>query len=231
MERITVTRPDGGHCTAYEETSPNHTSAPGLVVLQEWWGVNDQIKSVAAQYAAQGYRVVVPDLYRGQMGLDAKEAEHLMSNLNFADAASQDVRGAVQYLKATGAPRVGVIGYCMGGALTLLATVFVPEVDAAVVWYGFPPLEFIDATKIAVPILAHFATDDAFFPIAGVDALEAKLASAHVTFECHRYHAQHAFANETHVDRPLPMKYDATAAATAWSRTLPFLHRHLRAGR
>ena len=74
-----------------------------------------------------------------------------MGKLNFGDAAGQDVRGAVQHLKSTGSGKVGVVGYCMGGALTLLSAVFVPEADAAVVWYGFPPLDYIDASKIKAP--------------------------------------------------------------------------------
>src|SRR5204862_6414598 len=128
-----------------EPASGGH--APGIVISQEWWGLNDQIKGVANRMAETGYRALVPDLYRGKLGLDAKEAEHLMTNLNFADAAGQDVRGAVQYLKTSSA-KVGVTGYCMGGALAILASVFVPEVDATVAWYGFPPLEYVDASRI-----------------------------------------------------------------------------------
>mgnify|MGYP001259415151 CR=1 FL=1 len=113
--------------------------------------------------------------------VDAKEAEHLMSGLNFGDAASQDIRGAVQYLKQGGS-KVGVSGYCMGGALTILAAVFVPEVDAAVAWYGFPPLEYVDASKIKAPLMGHFAIHDGFFKIEQVDQLEQKLNAAGVPY-------------------------------------------------
>src|ERR687884_585500 len=81
------------------------SSAPGLVVVQEWWGLNKQIKGVADRFAQRGFRVLVPDLYRGKIGVDAEEAHHLMDGLNFADAASQDIRGAVQYLKQS-SPKV-----------------------------------------------------------------------------------------------------------------------------
>ena len=226
MTSIAFPRPDGQTCTGWYAEPSNPAHAPGLVVIQEWWGINEQIKGVAEQYAAAGYRVLVPDLYRGKRGLDAAEAEHLMKELDFADAASQDIRGAVQYLKRAGT-KAGVAGYCMGGALTLLAAVFVPEVDAAVTWYGFPPLEYVDATKITAPVMGHFATEDAFFPIAMVDALEQKLTAAGVTHTIHRYQAKHAFANETNIDKPIPIKYDATAAATAWTRTTAFLGRTL----
>jgi carboxymethylenebutenolidase len=173
--------------------------------------------------------VLIPDLYRGTVCLDAKEAEHQMTGLNFGDAAGNDIRGAVQYLKQT-SPSVGVTGFCMGGALTLLAAAFVPEADAAVAWDGFPPLEYIDASKIKGPLMGHFATEDAFFPIAQVDALEQKLKAAGVNYTFHRYNAQHAFANETNVNKPIPIKYDQNAAETAWQRTLEFFDQHLGAG-
>ena len=228
MNRITYKRPDGGECEGLLFEAAGRPRAPGLVVVQEWWGINEQIKGVAQQYADRGYRVLVPDLYRGKMSLDAKEAEHLMSGLDFADAAGQDIRGAVQYLKAS-APKVGVTGYCMGGALTLLSACLVPELDAAVAWYGFPPLEYIDATKIKAPLMGHFAVRDAFFPIAQVDALEQKLKAAGVRCEFHRYEADHAFANETNVSQPIPIVYEPSAAQKAFDRTIGFVGRHLAA--
>ena len=228
MSQITFKRPDGEDCAGYLVEPQAGTSAPGVVVLQEWWGVNDQIKGVANRYAELGLRALVPDLYRGKVGLDAKEAEHLMSGLDFGQAAGLDVRGAVQYLKRT-SKKVGVTGYCMGGALTLLAAANVPEIDAAVPWYGFPPLEYIDATKIKAPLLGHFATHDAFFPIATVAELERKLDAAHVRYEFHRYEAQHAFANESPPDQTVAVRYDPKAAETAWQRTVAFFDRHLRA--
>ena len=227
MSQVTFTRPDGTSCSGYYVEPAAGTRAPGVVIIQEWWGLNDQIKGVAKRYAELGYRALVPDLYRGQVGLDAKEAEHLMTGLNFGDAAGQDVRGAVQHLKSTGSGTVGVTGYCMGGALTLLSAVFVPGTDAAVAWYGFPPLEYIDASKITAPLMGHFAIHDAFFPITGVDALEEKLKAAGVRYTFHRYEAQHAFANENNVNPGMPLKYDPTAADTAWTRTVEFFDKNL----
>jgi carboxymethylenebutenolidase len=226
---IEYKRPDGQSVQGYLAEPANAPNAPGVVVIQEWWGLNAQIKGVADRYAAAGYVALVPDLYRGKATVEAAEAEHLMTNLNFGDAASQDVRGAVQYLKGR-CPKVGVSGYCMGGALTLLAAVFVPEADAGVVYYGYPPLEFIDASKIRIPLLGHWAVDDAPFPIAGVDKLEQKLREAGVAFEFHRYQAMHAFSNETQVGaNRLPItEFKPEAAATAWERTLDFWGKHLR---
>lgn len=221
-------RPDGKGLHGYLAEPARPAGAPGVVVIQEWWGINAQIRGVADRLAAAGFTALVPDLYRGKSTVEAEEANHLMSELNFGDAAGQDVRGAVQYLKARGA-KVAVSGFCMGGALTLLSACAAPEIDAAVVWYGCPPLEYIDAAKIRAPLLGHFATQDEFFPVAGIDALEAKLREAGVTFEFHRYLAHHAFANETAVGpgRIPQTQYDPVWAQQAWDRTLRFLGHQL----
>ena len=225
---INYSRPDGGNVAGYLTEPAGGAAAPGMVVIQEWWGLNDQIRGVADKLAAAGYRALVPDLYRGKVALEANEAQHLMTGLNFGDATGQDIRGAVQYLKATGSAKVGVTGFCMGGALTVLSAVNVPEADACVIWYGFPPLEYVDASKIKAPLLGHWATRDEAFPIGKVDELEAKLRAANVAFEFHRYDAKHAFANETADSKNLAMlKYDAAAAALAWQRTMDFLRKHL----
>ena len=226
MSTVTFTRPDGKDCSGYYAEPANGTKAPGLVVIQEWWGVNDHIKSVADHYAKKGYRALVPDLYRGKVGLDAKEAEHLMGGLNFGDAATQDVRGAVQYLKQS-SPKVGVTGYCMGGALTILAACFVPEADAAVAWYGFPPLDYVDASKIKAPLMGHFAIHDGFFKIEQVDELESKLKAAGVTYTFYRYEAGHAFASDDPIIHTVGLKKNEAAATQAWTRTLEFLDQQL----
>jgi len=224
---ISYLRPDGKKVDGYL-TEPKAANAPGIVIIQEWWGVNDQIRGVAERLATAGYRALVPDLYRGKSTVEAEEAHHLMSGLNFADAASEDVRGGVQLLKKNGR-KVAVTGFCMGGALTLLAACMAPEVDAAVVWYGCPPLEYIDAAKIKAPLLGHWATQDEFFKIATVDQLEEKLRAANVNYDFHRYLAHHAFANETAVGphRIPQTQYDAIWAQQAWDRTFRFLGRWL----
>jgi len=226
---VSFKRPDGKGVEGYLAEPAQPAGAPGVVVLQEWWGLNDQIKGVADRLAKAGYRALVPDLYRGKSTLDAAEAEHLMGGLDFGDAAGQDVRGAVQYLKGAGT-KVGVTGFCMGGALTLLAAVNAPEGDAFVAWYGFPPLEYIDASRIKAPLQGHFATEDQFFPIEKVDELEQKLRAANVKFEFYRYRAKHAFANEQANERKLPpLEYNPQAAELAWQRMLDFFARHLKA--
>ena len=228
---IEFKRPDGQAVGGYLAQAEGQASAaaPGVVVIQEWWGLNDQIRSVADRLAQAGYSALVPDLYRGQSTVEAEEAHHLMTGLNFGEAASQDVRGALQHLKAQGCAKVGVTGFCMGGALAVLTLTMAPEADAGVVWYGYPPLEYVDAAKVRAPVLAHWALQDQAFAIDGVDALEAKLKGAGVTYEGWRYLAQHGFANETaQGPRRIPItQYDAVWAQTAWDRTLRFFGRTL----
>jgi carboxymethylenebutenolidase len=223
---ISFNRPDGQAVQGYLAECPGATGA--VVVIQEWWGLNDQIRGVADRIAAAGYTALVPDLYRGKSTVEAEEAHHLMSALNFGDAASQDVRGAVQHLKASHA-KVGVTGFCMGGALTVLSLTMAPEADAGVVWYGLPPLEYVDASKIKAPMIAHWAEQDVPFPIATVDPLEARLLEAGVSFKGYRYLAQHGFANEeAQGPRRLAMtQYDAAWAQLAWDRSFAFFGKHL----
>ena len=132
-QTVSFQRPDGQSVQGYLAEPASPQGAPGVVVIQEWWGLNDQIRGVAERLAAAGYVALVPDLYRGKSTVEAEEAHHLMSHLNFGDAASMDVRGAVQALKERGAPKVGVTGFCMGGALTVLALTMAPQADAGVV--------------------------------------------------------------------------------------------------
>ena len=221
---ITFKRPDGATVEAYLAEPANAKDAPGIVVIQEWWGLDDETRAVADRLAKAGYRALVPDLYRGKLALEANEAEHLMNDLNFGDAASQDIRGAVQHLKSTGSAKVAVTGFCMGGALTVLSAGLVPECDGTVVWYGYPPLEYVDAQAIKKPMLAHWALHDEFFSIAGVDQLEQKLKAAGVDYDFQRYDAKHAFANPKADSRDLPpLQYNSAAAHLAWERTMAFL--------
>lgn len=195
---------------------------PGVVVLQEWWGLNAQIKGVADRFAAAGYNALVPDLYKGRVTRDPDEANHLMNGLDFPGATRQDIRGAVRRLKAMGG-KVGVMGYCMGGALTIAAAVRVPEVDAAVCLYGIPPAAFAAPGNIRVPFQGHFANQDTWCTPAAVDELEAAMRAAGQAPEIFRYDAAHAFCNETR-----PEVYNAAFAAQAWERMLGFFTTHLR---
>lgn len=230
-ETITFKRPDGESSSGYYVEPDAGERAPGVVVIQEWWGVNDQIKGVAKRLASQGYRALVPDLFKGEVTVEEAEAEHLMGNLDFADAATQDVRGAVQYLKDA-SPKVAVVGFCMGGALTILSAVHVKEIDAAVCWYGVPPEGAADTSTIGIPLQGHFGKQDEFFPPGQVEALEKKLKEGNVSYQFYWYDARHGFGNETlkpgnpHVQK-LADHYNPEATKLAWRRTDEFLAKHL----
>jgi len=225
---IQFRRPDGRELQGYLAEPARPQGAPGVAVIQEWWGLNDQIRGVADRLADAGFLALVPDLYRGKCTVEKEEAHHLMTGLDFGSAASQDVRGAVQILK-TRAAKVGCIGFCMGGALTLLAAANVPELDAAVTWYGCPPLESIDAGKIKIPLQGHWADQDQFFPPSLVAGLTEKLAAAGVQPDFHHYLAHHAFGNEQAVGegRIAETQHDPVWARMAWDRTFTFFARHL----
>lgn len=212
--------PDGSTAPGYLATPAVGDDAPNVVVLQEWWGLNSQIKGVADRLAEQGYRALVPDLYRGSVTQSPDEANHLMTGLDWPGATRQDVRGAAQHLKPNGR-KTAVLGFCMGGALTVIAGVEVSELDAAVCFYGIPPAEAADPREIRVPFQGHFANQDDWCTPAAVDALETQMKAAGIHHELFRYDAAHAFFNED------AAVYDAAAARQAWERSLVFLRAHL----
>ena len=216
-EMLQFKRPDGRTCPSYLASPKAGAGAPGFVCIQEWWGLNEQIKKTADRLAEAGYRALVPDLYRGKVAKASDEASHMMANLNFPDAADQDIRGAVQYLKQS-SRKVAIGGFCMGGALTILSAVRVPEMDAGACFYGIPEVGATDLEKIKIPLICHFANQDGWCTPAKVNDLEAALRQSQSQFEIYRYAAQHAFMNEAR-----PQVYDPASAKLAWDRTLKFL--------
>jgi carboxymethylenebutenolidase len=211
---IEFARPDGGKTKGYLATAGQ--GRPGVVVIQEWWGLNDQICGVADRFARAGYNALAPDLYKGRLTTEPDEANHLMTGLDFPAATHQDLRGATQHLK-TQSGKVAVMGFCMGGALTIAAAVHVPEVAAGVCFYGIPPKDFADPARIRVPFQGHFANKDDWCTPAAVNDLEQVLKGAGVKHEIYRYDAAHAFANERSA------AYDVASANQAWDRMSAFL--------
>jgi carboxymethylenebutenolidase len=211
---IEFARPDGAKTKGYSAMAGQ--ARPGIVVIQEWWGLNDQICGVADRFARAGYNALAPDLYKGRVTTEPDEANHLMSGLDFPGATHQDLRGATQHLKGQSG-KVAVMGYCMGGALTIAAAVHIPEVDAAVCFYGIPPKDFADPAKIRAPFQGHFANKDDWCTPAAVDDLEKTLKAAGRRHEIYRYDAAHAFANERSA------AYDVACSNQAWDRMAAFL--------
>jgi carboxymethylenebutenolidase len=227
-EMIEYARPDGKKAPGYYAPPPGGgTGAPGVVMLEEWWGVTEHIKKTADELAAAGFRVIVPDLYRGRTAAVGDEANHLMEGLDFGDAATQDTRGAAQYLLSTGSKKVGVMGFCMGGALTFLAAMYDPEFSAAVTFYGYPPTEAGDVGTIKIPIQGHWGLRDGFFNIEGVNKIAARLQEAKVVHEFHTYDAEHGFHNPNEVGKAGLGHHHKESAETAWRRAVNFLKSHL----
>ena len=227
-------RPDGKSVNGYLAEPAQGAKAPGMVVIQEWWGLTDQIKGVADKLAKAGYRALVPDLYRGKVALEANEAKHLMEGLNFGDAAGQDIRGAVQYLKKD-SPKVGVTGFCMGGKYTFLAAARCSGIAAAVPWYGMLRANALDAANpehaldvvadFRCPILAFFGAEDALIPQHDVGELRQRAQQTGRDLDAVVYtDAGHAFANESR-----PEAYRPEAADDAWRRALAFFATKLEA--
>jgi carboxymethylenebutenolidase len=225
---IEFTRPDGKTAPGYFAPAPQAQKAPGVVLFEEWWGLDERIKETADRLASHGFNVIVPDLYRGRSAATGDEANHLSQGLDFADAATQDAAGAARYLRDYGAKRVGVAGFCMGGALAMLSLMHGADFDAASIWYGYPPPEAGDPARISVPIQGHWALSDGFFTVDGVDAIESKLKAAGVRYEFHRYDAKHGFYNTGELGHGGLGHYHREHAETAWKRTLEFFDRTLK---
>jgi len=219
---ISFPKTSGGTAQGYlaEATNPK---APGVVVIQEWWGVQGQIKAVCDRLAAAGFHALAPDLYGGKVVPyhDKAAASAAMAALDFKAATDEAVRGAVTFLKARGG-KVGLTGFCMGGAVTVLGAVRIPELSAAVCFYGIPPDGVAAPKDVRVPLQGHFASDDDWCSPAVVDEFEQKLKAAGKTFEIHRYQGHHAFMNSERKDA-----YGAEAAELAWTRCLAFFRKHL----
>lgn len=199
---------------------------PGLVVIQEWWGLVDHIKDLADRFASEGFVTLAPDLYRGDMTKSPDKAGKMLMALNIGEAA-KDIRGAAQHLSSleqVQPKKVGVLGFCMGGQLALYAATEFPDViSAGVNFYGIHPNAQIDPDKLEVPILAHFGKRDNTVPEAAARALIDSIESRGKSVEAHFYDADHAFFNDTR-----PEVYDSESANLAWTRTLDFLRRKLR---
>ncbi len=218
MPMITLTRPDGGTLDAY--VSETKSGLPAVIVLQEWWGLNDNIKSIVDRLAAEGFNALAPDLYHGRITQDADEASHLMHGLDFPGAVHEDITSARDYLKAESAS-VAVIGFCMGGALALASAARLTGLASAVCFYGVPPKAFADPADIKIPFQGHFGTKDDWVTPQVVDDMAAAMTAAGNAPDFYSYEADHAFFNKTR-----PEVHDPEASQQAWNRMIPFLKAH-----
>ncbi len=219
---ITFTAQDGSKVSGEIALPSGEGKAPGLVLVQEWWGLNDHIRDLADRFAAAGFVTLAPDLYHGKSTKDPSEAGALMQALD-GKQALVDIAAAAQHLavyeRVNG--KVGVTGFCMGGAYAFTAATRIPEISAAVPFYGIPPAGRADYTK-AKPILAHFASRDEWAKASSAEAIKKEIEAAGGSMILHVYDADHAFMNDTR-----PEVYSAENAKLAWERTITFLHQHL----
>ncbi len=215
---------DGESAGGYLAT-PASASGPGVLVIQEWWGLVDHIRDVCDRFAREGFVALAPDLYRGERANDPDAAGRLMMGLEVPRAA-RDLEGAVRALlghEAVAGARVGAVGFCMGGQLALFAATRNPRIGAVVDFYGIHPNVTLDLSGLDAAVLGFFAERDAFVPPDAARKLEAELRGAgkRAHFEIVPG-VDHAFFNDARPD-----VYDARAAARAWAETLAFLRAEL----
>jgi carboxymethylenebutenolidase len=222
-ERITFSWRTGAEASGAIALPAGSGKAPAVIVVQEWWGVNDHIRSLADRLAAAGFVALAPDLYHGTIAKDAAEAGKMMGELDRA-AAMSEIAGAAQFLEAhpRGTGKVGIIGFCMGGAFSLSAAALLPDLSAAVSFYGIPPAGSVDFSNAKAPVQAHFSQRDQWATPAAAEALQKELAARGQSMELFLYDADHAFVNDTR-----PEVYAPEAAKLAWDRAVAFLHEHL----
>ncbi len=205
---------------------PASGSGPGVVVLQEWWGLDDHIRSVCDRLAAEGFVALAPDLYHGETTQEPDEAQQKMMALSM-DVAETEMSGAVEFLAADDATTgggIGSIGFCLGGGLAVWAASINPKIRAVVSFYYVMPHGKPDFTRIEAPLLGHFGTADDFIEVEKAEELLGELREAGVKAEFVFYEgAGHAFFNDTN----RLGTYDPDAAARAWQRSIEFLRENL----
>ena len=220
--------PNNGGSTDGYLAVPDSGSGPGIVVIQEWWGLVDHIKEVCDRFAAEGFVALAPDLYHGKTTKSPDEAGKLMMAMRI-DEAEKDLRAAADYLSiqdSTTSKKVGVVGFCMGGALSLYTSTRNPKIGACVVFYGGHPNVKPDLPNLHAPMLGLYAERDGFVTPDSVRELERKLNELGKQVEVKIYpDADHAFFNDSR-----PEVYNADAAADSWQRTIEFLRENLAAG-
>jgi carboxymethylenebutenolidase len=224
-----VELPSNNHtCSGYLAT-PRSGGGPGVVVIQEWWGLVPHIKDICDRLAGEGFVALAPDLFHGKEAHEPNEAGKLLMELQI-DQAARDMVGAVSWLARsdrTAGDRVGIVGFCMGGALAFYAATLTREIGATVTFYPYfgvnPAIEQADVSRINGAVLGHFAEEDGAYTREQIDALERRLRDAGVDVEFFWYpNADHAFFNDVR-----PEVYNPDAARLAWERSVAFFRTHL----
>ena len=214
--------PEAGATTAHVALPDGDAPSAAVLLIQEWWGVNEHIRDLAARYAAEGYLCVAPDLYRGQVTKDAEEASKLMHGLDIEDGLAT-IRSAMEETKRRyNVSRVGITGYCMGGTFALRAACDMTELDASAPFYGDIPVED-SLSRLKVPTLFIAGERDQWITPEKVEGLKEAARKYNLPVEVVSYDADHAFFNDTR-----PEVYNRDAARDAWRRVLALFDNRLR---
>jgi len=216
--------PTNGHMTQGYLATPAAGKGPGVLVIQEWWGLVPHIKSVCDRFAAEGFSALAPDMYHGKTASEPDEAGKLFMALNIGQA-EKDLTGATRYLASQSTTsKLGAVGFCMGGQLALFAGCLDSRIGAVVDFYGIHPNVTPDYARLSGPVLGLFAEKDAFVTPDTARGVEAAIKKAGKAAEIHVYPGvDHAFFNDDNA-----AAYDKTAAADAWRRTLAHFRTNLK---
>ena len=223
-ESVTLTT-RGGQSVTGALALPATLPAPAVLLIHEWWGLNDQIKAVAADLAQQGYVALAADVYKGQVADTPDKAREYMGSVT-GEEATDTLVSWVDYLKADRkeagqtSGKVGTVGWCFGGGWSLNTALATPT-EGCVVYYGRVTKTAAELAPLACPVLGHFATEDKWINHEMVQGFEAAMDAAGKTYEVYWYEADHAFAN------PTGARYDAADAKLAWERTSAYLEKQL----
>jgi carboxymethylenebutenolidase len=223
LESVSLTTQEGRSVRA-ALALPATTPAPAIMLIHEWWGLNDQIKSVAAELAREGYVALAVDLYNAEAATSPDAARALMESVDpvaATDAVASWIRWLKAHPKVNG--KIGTVGWCFGGGWSLNASIAEP-VDATVVYYGRVDKTPAQLAPLRGPVLGHFATNDQWINKEMVAKFEQAMTAANKPYTSYWYQADHGFAN------PSSGRYDAADAKLAWDRTVAFYRRQLEGG-
>ncbi|MGH7320801.1 MAG: dienelactone hydrolase family protein [Candidatus Rokuibacteriota bacterium] len=219
-----VQYPANGTTTSAYLATPAAGKGPGILVIQEWWGLVQHIKNICDRFAAEGFTALAPDMYHGKTASEPDGAGKLLMALNIGQA-EKDLRGAAKHLTGhSSTAKLGAVGFCMGGQLALFAATLNPSVGACVNFYGVHPNVKPDYAKLAGPVLGLFAEKDTFVTPEIAREVDAAIKKAGKSSEVHIYPGvDHGFFNDERPD-----VYNKAAADDAWRRTLAFFRQHLK---
>jgi carboxymethylenebutenolidase len=223
IESVEYQDTDGETLMGYLARPEGDEPKPAIVVIQEWWGLNEHIKDLARRFAGEGFVALAPDLYHGQVATEPDEARKLVMELDMAEAV-KEIQRALAFLREQSymaGPKVGIVGFCMGGGLVLQTSLIEDNLTAAVAFYG-RPLSVEEAPQAKAPILGLYGAADQGIPVDEVNKMDAALDEAGIENDFHVYEgAGHAFFNDT------GQSYNEQTATDAWPRTLDWFRKHI----